>query len=110
VGLSERRTAGNLSPGEGTGNVTIGARVTAALRAEKLRLVGPGAAAETQYAATVTEVVFEGDRILYGVQVEALGDAQMQLFDHDPEGHSRHGPGDVVIVGWSPAHLLLFAE
>ncbi len=94
----------------GTGRVIQGARVTAALRAEKLRLVGPGDAGPIRFPATVTEVVFEGDRILYEVEVEALGQARLQLFDHDPEGHGRHGPGDAVTVGWSPAHLLLFAD
>ncbi len=95
---------------QGSGNVTAGARVTAALRAEKLRLLAPGAAAPTQFPATVTEVVFEGDRILYEVEVEALGKARLRLFDHDPEGHGRHATGDVVTIGWSPAHLLLFAD
>ncbi|MCB9968717.1 MAG: ABC transporter ATP-binding protein [Geminicoccaceae bacterium] len=94
----------------GTGNVATGARVTAALRAEKLRLLAPGAVAETQFPATVTEVVFEGDRILYEVRVDGLGNARLQLFDHDPEGHGRHSPGDIVTIGWSSAHLLLFTD
>ncbi|MEZ5863325.1 MAG: ABC transporter ATP-binding protein [Geminicoccaceae bacterium] len=97
---------------EGTGNVAAGARVTAALRAEKVRLLGPGIVPgpETRFTATVTEVVFEGDRILYEVAVAALGNARLQLFDHDPEGHGRHATGDAVTVGWSPAHLLLFPD
>ncbi len=94
----------------GTGHVTVGARVTAALRAEKLRLLAPGSIAETQFPAIVTEVVFEGDRILYEVVVEALGKARLQLYDHDPEGHGRHAAGDAVTIGWSPAHLLLFPD
>ncbi len=94
----------------GVGEVLEGSQVAAALRAEKLRLVEPGHAAETSFPAIVTETVFEGDRILYQVRVPALGDALLQLFDHDPAGHGRHEPGEPVTVGWSSAHLLLFSD
>ncbi len=94
----------------GAGRVAGGERVTAALRAEKLRLVGREDGTPVRFPATVTEAVFEGDRILYEVRVEALGAARLQLFDHDPEDHGRYRPGDRVTVGWSPDHLLLFAE
>jgi putative spermidine/putrescine transport system ATP-binding protein len=95
---------------EGVGEAPVGARVTAAIRAEKLRLLAPGERAEMQLPATVTEAVFEGDRMLYQVRVPALGQALLQLFDHDPAGHARHRPGSAVAVGWAPAHLLLFAD
>jgi putative spermidine/putrescine transport system ATP-binding protein len=93
---------------EGVGEVGQGARVAAALRAEKIRLLEPGAAAEIGFPAIVTETVFEGDRILYQVRVAALGDVLLQLYDHDPADHRRHEPGDAVTIGWSSAHLQLF--
>ena len=95
---------------QGMGEAPEGARVAAALRAEKLRLVEPGETAEVTFPAIVTETVFEGDRILYQVRVAALGDALLQLYDHDPAGHGRHEPGEPVTVGWSAAHLLLFPD
>ena len=95
---------------EGVGEAPEGAHVAAALRAEKLRLVEPGDSALVTFAAIVTETVFEGDRILYQVRVPALGDAHLQLFDHDPAGHGRHEPCEAVTIGWSPAHLLLFPD
>jgi len=95
---------------EAVGDIGEGAKVAAALRAEKLRLLAPGETAEVSFPAIVTETVFEGDRILYEVEVPALGDARLQLFDHDPAGHGRHEPGSPVVVGWSAAHLLLFPD
>jgi putative spermidine/putrescine transport system ATP-binding protein len=94
----------------GVGVAPEGAQVVAALRAEKLRLVELGAAAEATAAATVTETVFEGDRILYEVRVPSLGDVRLQLYDHDPGDHRRHEPGDAVVIGWSPAHLMVFPD
>ncbi len=94
----------------GVGEAAIGARVSAALRAEKIRLLAPGDAAEACFPAVVTEAVFEGDRMLYEVRVPALGDQHLQLYDHDPAGHGRHDPGDPVSIGWSAAHLMIFAE
>jgi putative spermidine/putrescine transport system ATP-binding protein len=94
----------------GSGEAPVGVRVAAALRGEKIRLVGPGDAAEAAFAAIVTETVFEGDRILYQVRVAALGDVLLQFYDHDPADHGRHEPGDAVTIGWSSAHLLLFCD
>ena len=95
---------------EGVGEAPVGATVAACLRAEKLRLVEPGETAPVAFPATVTETVFEGDRMLYQVRVPALADALLHLFDHDPAGHGRHEPGELVTIGWSPDHLLLFAD
>ena len=94
----------------GRGDVAAGARVAAALRAEKIRLVEPGESAEVTFPAIVTETIFEGDRILYQVRVTALGDVLLQLYVHDPADHGRHEPGEAVTIGWSSAHLLLFPD
>jgi len=95
---------------EGTGDAPAGAEMAAALRAEKLRLVAPGERADVVLSASVTESVFEGDRMLYQVRVPALGGARLQLYDHDPGGHGRHEPGTPVTIGWSSADLLLFPD
>ncbi len=95
---------------EGVGSFAVGANVAAALRAEKLRLLAANETADVSLPAIVTETVFEGDRTLYEVEVAALGDARLQLFDHDPAGRGRHEPGDAVVIGWSSAHLLLFPD
>jgi putative spermidine/putrescine transport system ATP-binding protein len=94
----------------GSGEAPVGARVAAALRAEKIRLVEPGEAAEVSFPAIVTETVFEGDRILYQVRVPALGDVHLQLHDHEPADHGRREPSEAVTIGWSSAHLLLFSD
>jgi putative spermidine/putrescine transport system ATP-binding protein len=88
----------------GSGAAAPGARVTVAVRAERVRLVAEG------FPAQVEEVVFEGDRFVYGVTVPALGGAALRLFDLDPLGHPRHAPGEAVAVGWRDRDLMLFPD
>ncbi len=95
---------------EGIGEIGQAVSVAAAIRAEKIHILEPGAGAEVSFDATVTETVFEGDRILYQVRVAALGDVLLQLYDHDPADHGRHQPDETIAIGWSSAHLLLFPD
>jgi putative spermidine/putrescine transport system ATP-binding protein len=85
-----------------------GRRVEAAVRAERVRLLGPDGGADVRLAAEVTEVVFEGDRFVHEVRVAALGGRLLHLFDLDPLGHPRHEVGDKVTVGWMARDLLVF--
>ncbi len=84
-----------------------GCRVTLAVRAERVRLLSPG---EAGFPARVEEVVFEGDRFVYGVAVPALGGASLRLFDLDPLEHARHRVGEAVAVGWRGRDLMLFPD
>ena len=54
------------------------------------------------------ELIFEGDRIVYGVRCPALGDTLLRLFDHDPLHHRSHAAGDAVFIGWNASDLMIF--
>jgi putative spermidine/putrescine transport system ATP-binding protein len=105
VGVTElqaRAPAAALSPGQ---------PVDAALRAEQIRLAADRSALpslDELFQATVEEVIFEGDRIVYGVRCPALGDTLLRLFDHDPLHHRSHAAGDAVFIGWNASDLMIF--
>ena len=104
VGHAELATP-NLVPG-----LVPGQAVEAAIRAERVRLAGVGQDLETEIAAEVGEVVFEGDRFVYEVTAPVLGGASLRLFDLDPLEHPRHRAGETVTVGWKHRDLMLFPE
>ena len=83
--------------------------VEVALRAERIRLLAPGATAEISVAGTIAAAIYEGDRIVYEVAVPTLGGATLKLYDLDPLGHGRRRPGEAVRLGWLARDLLLFA-
>jgi putative spermidine/putrescine transport system ATP-binding protein len=88
-----------------------GQSVDAALRAEQIRLAADRSALpslDELFDAVVEEVIFEGDRIVYGVRCPALGDTLLRLFDHDPLHHRSHAAGDAVFIGWNASDLMIF--
>ncbi len=100
--LQARAPAALLSPGQS---------VDAALRAEQIRLSAEKsglAGLSHSFEATVEELIFEGDRIVYGVRCPALGDTLLRLFDHDPLHHRSHAAGDAVFIGWNASDLMIF--
>jgi putative spermidine/putrescine transport system ATP-binding protein len=100
--LQARAPAAALSPGQ---------PVDAALRAEQIRLAPEKsglAGLSCGFEATVEELIFEGDRIVYGVRCPTLGDTLLRLFDHDPLHHRSHAAGDAVFIGWNASDLMIF--
>jgi putative spermidine/putrescine transport system ATP-binding protein len=87
--------------------LATGQPVEVALRAERLQ-VGPAGTDVAGVAATVDQVVFEGDRLVYELSAPSLGDARLVAFDTDPRGHGALEPGDDVRVFWRPEDVMIF--
>ncbi|MEN2980743.1 ABC transporter ATP-binding protein [Tistrella bauzanensis] len=96
--------------------IAAGQPITAAIRAEQLRITddadvlevdGPGAL-DIIVSATVVEAIFEGERSVYAAKVPALGNAVLRVFDHDPAAHRAWGVGQPVYLGWTARDLLVW--
>src|SRR5690606_33391622 len=84
-----------------------------AVRAEQIRVApkdGHLDGLETVVDGLVVDCIFEGERLVYEVQVPQLGDVLMRVFDHDPESHLQFGPGDAVRLGWNARDMHVFAR
>jgi putative spermidine/putrescine transport system ATP-binding protein len=93
------------------GATLVGREVDCALRAEQIRLARQDETMEgleAVFVAAVAEVIFEGDRIVYGLRCPDLGDAFLRVFDHDPLHHHVHAVGTAVQLGWNADDLLIF--
>lgn len=82
-----------------------GTAVVAALRAEKVRV--DEADAGGGLPATIIETVFEGDRLVCRLHVEAWPDRPLLAFDYQQEASMR-AVGDKVQVSWRPDDLMIF--
>jgi putative spermidine/putrescine transport system ATP-binding protein len=111
-GWAEVRIGGWLLQGRPAGMLQPGAAVEVALRAERISLCAPGG---SDVDAEVREVIFEGDRLVYGLHVEALGGVRLLVFDYD-RGDFDRGGGAMAAVGervgltWRPADLMIFPD
>ncbi len=90
-------------------SIPPGARIEAALRAERLRILeeDPGEGWDT-VEAEILEVIFEGERLVYSARAETLGDVPLRFVDADPLRHRRHRPGERVRLGWRASDLMIF--
>lgn len=93
----------------GQGSVSAGQPAKGAIRAEQIRLSLPDEAAQldTRLLGTITDRVFEGERLLYFVHVPDLG-MELQVLHHDPADFALFSPGDQVALGWNARDLLIF--
>nr|WP_292770916.1 ABC transporter ATP-binding protein [Mesorhizobium sp.] len=99
-----RKAHGATSPAPGE-------EVRGAIRAEQIRIAGDSAelsGLETILPGTVADVIFEGDRVVYEVEVPLSGANVLRVFDRDPAGHNQFEPGDGVSVGWNGADMHVF--
>ena len=85
-----------------------GTPVEVALRAERIRLCPPDDGAGPRFDAEVDEVIFEGDRLVYGLHVAALGGVRLLVFDYDRGARTIAGVGERVAVTWRPEDLMIF--
>ena len=90
-----------------------GVAARGALRAEQIRIGGGREAlgdVDTVFGGTVTDAIFEGERVVYEVAVADLGGTTLRVFDHDPVAHSQHDVGSPVALGWNVQDVLVFGE
>ncbi|MBX3582193.1 MAG: ABC transporter ATP-binding protein [Rhizobiaceae bacterium] len=95
----------------GTEAARLGDAVRGAIRAEQIRIAGDIAdlaGLETVLPGVVADVIFEGDRVVYEVEVALAQGNIMRIFDRDPAGHNQFEPGDAVSVGWNGADMHVF--
>jgi putative spermidine/putrescine transport system ATP-binding protein len=102
---------GHPCSGTPVGEIADGTKVRGAIRAEQIRISKNAAhlsGCETRFDGTVTDTIFEGERLLYVVHAPAL-DATLQIYHHDPEDYALFEIGEPVEVGWNARDLLIFA-
>jgi len=95
------------------GDASPGAAARGAIRAEQIRVETDPARLEqldTRLSGVVTDVIFEGERLLYEVSVPALGGATLRIYHHDPDEFALVDKGAQVEVGWNARDLLIFAD
>ncbi|MCE6951599.1 ABC transporter ATP-binding protein [Cereibacter sphaeroides] len=114
--LDGRRGPGGLEvaglslAGTPAGPVPDGAPARGAIRAEQIRIAADAHAlgpCETVLDGTVRDTIFEGERLLYIVDVESLG-VSLQVYHHDPEDYALFESGAEVKLGWKARDLLIF--
>jgi putative spermidine/putrescine transport system ATP-binding protein len=93
--------------------LVVGSPSAGAVRAEQIRIAARDARLDglsTVVEGKVVDCIFEGERVVYEVRVDALGGMLMRVFDHDPETHLQFGPGDEVRLGWNARDLHVFQK
>jgi putative spermidine/putrescine transport system ATP-binding protein len=99
------RIGERLLQGRAVGSLQPGTEVEIALRAERISLCSPG---DSILEAEVREVIFEGDRLVYGLHVEALGGMRLLVFDYDRGTRAMAAVGERVGLSWRPQDLMIF--
>ncbi len=93
--------------------LATGSPCAGAVRAEQIRIAAKDGRLDglsTVVEGKVLDCIFEGERVVYEIRVEALGGMLIRVFDHDPETHLQFGPGDDVRLGWNARDLHVFQK
>lgn len=80
------------------------------IRAEQIRIASRKEdlpELETVLRGTVSDVIFEGERLLYDVDVPALSQA-LFVYHHDPDSSDVFAAGTAVSLGWCARDLIVF--
>jgi putative spermidine/putrescine transport system ATP-binding protein len=88
-----------------------GAKVKCAVRAEQIRISADKAELDglgAIFEGTVTDVIFEGERLLYELSVPQLGTDPVRIFHHDRNNFATHELGRPVHIGWESRDLHVF--
>jgi putative spermidine/putrescine transport system ATP-binding protein len=97
--------AGTPSPGVSPGMAGRGV-----IRAEQVRIASGDAelaGCETILGGTVSDVIFEGERLLYVIQVPALSQTIL-VYHHDPESSDVFAVNAPVKLGWRSRDMIVF--
>jgi putative spermidine/putrescine transport system ATP-binding protein len=110
------RCAGHELSGISVGSgpeIKAGMACSGAIRAEQIRVAAaPEKLADLtfRFPAEIIDAIFEGERMVYEVNVAELGGVSFRVFDHDPIGHTQFLPGERVLVGWNPKDMHVFGN
>ena len=90
---------------------TKGQAVKGAIRAEQIRISANKSELsnlDAQFDGIVSDVIFEGERLLYEVAVPQLGEEPIRIFHHDLNDFATHELGGTVHIGWKSRDLHVF--
>jgi putative spermidine/putrescine transport system ATP-binding protein len=88
-----------------------GAPVKGAVRAEQIRIGATHASigdADSVFEGKITDVIFEGERLLYEIAVPSIGADSIRIFHHDQNEFATHDLGQTVFIGWNSRDLHVF--
>jgi len=88
-----------------------GAAVRCAVRAEQIRISAEKAdlaKLDMVFEAAITDVIFEGERLLYELSVPQLSSDPFRIFHHDQNDFATHELGRSVHIGWESRDLHVF--
>ena len=97
--------AGTCAPGQ-----RMGEAVRGVIRAEQIRIASRKEdllELETVLGGTVSDVIFEGERLLYEIAVPALSQP-LFVYHHDPESSEVFAAGATVSLGWRARDLIVY--
>lgn len=88
-----------------------GVAVQCALRAEQIRIASGGAPLSTtdfSFTGRICDVIFEGERQIYEVDVPPLCGTPLRIFHHDQDEFATHHIGEQVHVGWNAGDMHVY--
>ncbi|MCR4266535.1 ABC transporter ATP-binding protein [Nitratireductor sp. ZSWI3] len=97
--------------GTHSSRIAAGEPARGAIRAEQIR-IGPTpdslARCDTKLAGTILDVIFEGERLLYVVEADALPGIAFHIYHHDPESFDLYQIGAPAAIGWNAQDMKIF--
>lgn len=90
---------------------TKGATARCAVRAEQIRISDKKSdlsALDCHFPATIKDVIFEGERLIYELSVPELGEEPVRIYHHDQNDFATHELGSAVHIGWTSRDLHIF--
>lgn len=94
-------------------DMAAGTPVQCALRAEQIRIAGKELdlqGLDFHFQGTISDVIFEGERQIYEVDVPELSNTPIRIFHHDQDDFAQHDVGTLIHLGWTKRDMHIYAE
>lgn len=94
-------------------DMAAGTPVQCALRAEQIRIAGRELdlqGLDFHFQGTISDVIFEGERQIYEVDVPELSNTPIRIFHHDQDDFAQHDVGTLIHLGWTKRDMHIYAE
>lgn len=94
-------------------DMAAGTPVQCALRAEQIRIAGQERDLQKldfQFQGTISDVIFEGERQIYEVDVPELSNTPIRIFHHDQDDFATHDVGTLIHLGWTKRDMHIYLE
>ncbi|MET1413704.1 ABC transporter ATP-binding protein [Roseibium sp. HPY-6] len=95
----------------GTDVLQGGMPIKGAIRAEQIRIASADQSMDgldADFRGTVLDAIFEGERLVYEVEVPDLGGETLKIIHHDRNDLGALEPGAPVHIGWKNRDLQIF--